>query len=29
MKTLKTSAIELVASGMTTIEELLKVAYYE
>ncbi|POP31979.1 type II/IV secretion system protein [Lactonifactor longoviformis] len=29
MKTLKTSALELVETGVTTIEELMKVAYYE
>lgn len=29
MKTLKTSAIELVEQGVTTMEELIKVAYYD
>jgi type II secretory ATPase GspE/PulE/Tfp pilus assembly ATPase PilB-like protein len=29
MMTLKQSALELVESGVTTVDELLKVAYYE
>ena len=29
MKTLKRSALELVEEGVTTVEEMAKVAYYE